>query len=74
MDTVNRGHQAGAAAQPKPITDLSANVVSLARMLDRLPPGNYQVLLLKPEYRGQPWRVEIVQTQTITARDLNPGS
>lgn len=57
---------------PKPITDLSPNMVTLARMIDRLPPGNYQVVLLKPEYKGQPWRVEIAQTQTITAREIKP--
>lgn len=57
----------------KPITDLSANVVSLARMLDRLPPGNYQVVLLKPDFKGQPWRVEIIETQTLATKEITAG-
>jgi hypothetical protein len=51
--------------QPKPVTDLSARVVQLARMIDRLPPGNYDISLQKQDLNAQAWSVEIVRTEKI---------
>jgi hypothetical protein len=51
--------------EPKPVTDLSPRVVSLARQLDRLPPGEYTIKLDKPDLKAQPWEVNIVRTEKI---------
>ena len=55
---------------PKPATDLSPRVVQLARMLDRLPPGNYEISLQKQDLRAQDWNVEIVRTEKIATVQL----
>lgn len=56
---------------PKPAaTDLSPRVVQLARMLDRLPPGNYEISLSKQDLRTQDWNVEIVRTEKIATVSL----
>ena len=52
-------------SSPKPVTDLSPRVVQLARMIERLPPGNYEISLSKQELRAQDWSVEIVRTEPI---------
>lgn len=49
----------------KPITDLSARVVQLARAIDRLPPGKYEIEVEKPDVRAQDWDVKIVRTEQI---------
>ena len=54
---------------PQP-ADLSPRVVQLARMLDRLPPGNYEISLQKQELRAQDWNVEIVRTEKIATVQL----
>jgi hypothetical protein len=54
----------------KPINDLSPRVVQLARMIDRLPPGDYDISLQKQEISGQPWSVEIVRTEKISTLSL----
>jgi tRNA A37 threonylcarbamoyladenosine synthetase subunit TsaC/SUA5/YrdC len=51
--------------QPKPVTDLSQNVVSLARRLDRLPPGEYTIVLVKPELRGEGWGYRVTRIETL---------
>jgi hypothetical protein len=55
---------------PKPVTDLSPRVVQLARMLDRLPPGTYEISLSKQDLRAQDWNVEIVRTEKIVTVNL----
>lgn len=55
---------------PRPVTDLSPRVVQLARMLDRLPPGNYEISLSKQDLRAQDWSVEIVRTEKIATVNL----
>lgn len=61
-------------AEPqKPVTDLSPRVVSLARMLDRLPPGNYTVQLEKPEVKGMAWHAEVTRTETIINVTIDRG-
>lgn len=54
----------------KPVTDLSARVVQLARMIERLPPGNYEISLQKQELKAQDWNVEIVRTEKIANLNL----
>jgi hypothetical protein len=50
----------------KPVTDLSARAVSLARVIDRLPPGGcYVITLSKPGVKGLEWAVAISRTETI---------
>lgn len=49
----------------KPITDLSPNVVSLARRLDRLPPGEYTIEVIKPECRGEGWKYRVTRIETL---------
>jgi hypothetical protein len=49
----------------KPATDLSPRVVQLARMIDNLPPGVYEISLQKQDVRAQDWSVEIVRTEKI---------
>lgn len=64
-----------APAMPKPITDLSPRVVELARKIDRLPPGSYEIEIIKGEVRAQDWKVEIVRTEkieTFTASKYHP--
>jgi hypothetical protein len=50
---------------PKPVTDLSPRVVQLARMIDNLPPGDYEISLQKQDVRAQDWSIEIVRTEKI---------
>jgi hypothetical protein len=40
--------------------DISQHAVSLARLLDRLPPGKYVIELDKPEQKGG-WRTTVAQ-------------
>ena len=57
--------------QPKPAADLSPRVVRLAQLIDRLPPGEYEISLRKQELRAQGWSVEIVRTEKIPIADLS---
>jgi hypothetical protein len=52
------------------MNDLSPRVVQLARMIDRLPPGTYEISLQKQELRTQDWSVEIVRTERISTVSL----
>ena len=47
-------------AQPAiaPVHDLSPRVVSLAREIDRLPPGEYVIRLTKADVKAAPWQAE----------------
>jgi hypothetical protein len=54
----------------KPIHDLSQRVLSLARELDRLPPGDYSVRLVKPELAGLSWHAEIIRVEPIREMEL----
>ena len=65
----NNQHQP--IAQPLSVTDLSARVVQLARMIDRLPPGDYDISLQKQDLSAQDWRVEIVRTEKISSVNLS---
>ena len=54
----------------KPIHDLSQRVISLARVIDRLPPGDYSVRLVKPELDGLSWHAEIIRVEPIREMEL----
>jgi len=56
---------------PKPVTDLSPRVVQLARAIERLPPGNYEISLRKQDLSAQDWSVEIVRTERISTMSLS---
>lgn len=57
----------------KAVTDISPEVTSLARSVDRLPPGTYTITLTKPEYRGQGWDVEISRREVIRTMEIKRG-
>lgn len=52
------------------VSDLSRKVISLARALDRLPPGEYAINLIKPKSRNQDWvaSVDKIQPRTDNTR------
>ena len=45
--------------------DLRPEVVSLAREIERLPPGDYVFMLSKPDMKGLPWHVEIIKGERV---------
>ncbi len=49
----------------EPVADLSSRVVSLARAIDRLPLGEYSIILVKPELETKDWIVEIMRTEYV---------
>jgi hypothetical protein len=55
---------------PQAITDLSPRVVSLAREIDRLPPGEYFIHLEKGEIRAAPWQAEIQRVEPVRVMEL----
>jgi len=63
-----------AAPPPRAVTDLSPRMVQLAREIERLPPGNYEISLQKQELRAQDWSVEIVRTEMILTTKLSRHS
>lgn len=50
----------------KPVTDLSSRAVSLAREIDRLPPGRYSVEITKSALPASTWRIEILRLGQVT--------
>jgi hypothetical protein len=56
----------------KPATDLSPRVEELARFIHHLPPGTYEITIMKPEIRAQDWDVEVVRTEKIFKRGSTP--
>lgn len=49
----------------KPVTDLSPKVVSVARAIDRLPPGKYMVCIIKPISKHERWEIAIDEMNTV---------
>lgn len=45
--------------------DVSARVQTLMRRIDRLPPGMYELTIVKPETRAADWRIDIVRLERI---------
>jgi hypothetical protein len=64
--------------QPPPQPqDISARVQELARIIDRLPPGKFEITIEKPEVRAADWRVDVVRLeklQHITLPKIMPDS
>lgn len=59
------------AQTQKPITDLSPHVVHLAREIDRLSPGTYEITINKPEFKKQEWPYEIIRKEKISSGNLS---
>lgn len=57
----------------QPPQDVSRRAVSLARMLERLEPGKYNISLIKPTSGNERWMVEISQSVTIQKKELYSG-
>ena len=52
---------------PETKTGVSQPAVSVARTIDRLPPGDYIIKLEKPSARSESWILEIVDTDLVDA-------
>lgn len=63
-------HTTGPIELQQAPADLRPEVVSLARELERLSPGNYLIRVTKPDLRGLPWLVEISHTEVVRIIDL----
>ncbi len=50
---------------------VSRRALSIARMIDRLPPGKYSILLIKGDGDGERWQIEIAQPVTLQKKDLH---
>jgi hypothetical protein len=46
-------------------TDVSPRVHELMQRLDRLPPGTYQLIIVKDDIRAMDWSGEILNVQKI---------
>ena len=60
--------------QRRQVTDLSARAISIARAIDRLPPGVYTIELSKFELKAREWearinRIEQVQTMRVPKKN-----
>ena len=53
---------------PPTQSDVSRRALSIARMIDRLPPGSYSISLKLPEHNTERWVVEVVQPVTVVQR------
>ena len=47
------------------INDISPEMVSISRMVDRLPSGNYLIEIEKPPAKGSAWKFRIEQKQKV---------
>lgn len=45
--------------------DVSRRALSIARTIDRLPPGEYNLSLVKPGVKAADWQIEIVRTERL---------
>lgn len=50
--------------------DISNKARSMARSVDRLPPGDYFIRLCKPALRGQAWEMVIDKAETVRRMEL----
>jgi len=59
--------------QSEPTADLgvSKRALSIARMIDRLGSGKFNITLIKPEGENTRWDIEIAQPVTIQKRELH---
>jgi hypothetical protein len=56
--------------QPNLILDLSPRVVELARIIDHLPPGTFEITIQKSDVIAQTWQVEIVRTEIVRTEKI----
>lgn len=52
-------------------TDLSPHVIQLARTIDRLPPGQYEIKIEKQDLRQQDWSFQISRTEIVSSGNLS---
>jgi hypothetical protein len=57
-------------AQLKTTQDVSEAALKIARMLDRLYPGKYMLMITRPDEKGQDWRIEIFSSAKIQDRNV----
>ena len=63
------------AAGQRPQRDVSANALSVARLLDRLcrAPGQYAVVVTVPAHRRAPWQVDFYRLDALRRGHTTPG-
>lgn len=49
---------------------VSRRALSIARMIDRLPPGKFNIVLVKADHEGERWQIEINQPVTLQKKEL----
>jgi hypothetical protein len=59
-----------ATCEGQPVYGLDRRTLSLARILDRLPAGEYQLHLTKSPERGAKWRIWIERVETLVRREI----
>lgn len=57
------------ALPEQPVRDITIQAHKLARALDRLPDGEYHIVIVK-RGRTQPWQAQFVETVVIKTLDL----
>ncbi len=50
---------------------VSRRALSIARMIDRLPPGKFNIVLIKADNEGERWQIQIDQPVTLQKKDLH---
>jgi hypothetical protein len=50
---------------------VSRRALSIARMIDRLPPGKFNIVLIKADNDGERWQIQIDQPVTLQKKDLH---
>ena len=58
-------------APKPPVTDLSQRAVQVAREIDRMPPGTYELTIQKPDVPAAEWSVEIVRVEPLRTMRLS---
>lgn len=49
---------------------VSRRALSIARMIDRLPPGKFNIVLIKADHEGERWQIQIDQPITLQKKEL----
>ncbi|MDH5605355.1 MAG: hypothetical protein OEY93_00550 [Anaerolineae bacterium] len=49
---------------------VSRRALSLARVVDRLPPGEYLIRLKRSPFKTRPWQVEVLRGERLWAREV----
>lgn len=48
-----------------PVLDISHRALQMARMVDRLSPGTYRILVVKDEMDAKDWRIEVCREEVL---------